>query len=41
MEAIFIELPAFERYRAEYLTDDAYREFQNLLLANPTAGDVI
>ncbi|MGL4427459.1 MAG: addiction module toxin RelE [Silvania sp.] len=41
MEAIFIELPAFERYRAEYLSDGAYREFQNVLLANPTAGDVI
>lgn len=41
MEAIFIELPAFERYRAEYLSDDAYREFQNVLLANPTAGEVI
>ncbi len=41
MEAIFIELPAFERYRAEYLSDDAYREFQNLLLASPTAGEVI
>lgn len=38
MEALFVELPPFERHRAEYLTDD---EFQQMLLKNPVCGDVI
>lgn len=41
MEAIFVELPVFEKYRTEYLSDDEYRNFQNMLLKNPTTGDVI
>ena len=39
--AVFIELPAFARHRADYLDDDGYRALQNSLLANPEAGDVI
>jgi hypothetical protein len=41
MKAVFIELPAFEKWRREYLTDDQFREFQLQLMANPEAGDVI
>ncbi|MCT2385697.1 type II toxin-antitoxin system RelE/ParE family toxin [Erwinia pyrifoliae] len=41
MEALFVELPPFERYRAEYLNDDEFREFQQQLLKNPLCGDVI
>lgn len=41
MRAIFVELPAFSRYRANYLDDHAFRELQNLLLQHPEAGDVI
>ncbi|GAA3899938.1 type II toxin-antitoxin system RelE/ParE family toxin [Gibbsiella dentisursi] len=39
MEALFIELPPFERHRAEYLTDDEFRDFQQMLLKNPACGD--
>jgi mRNA-degrading endonuclease RelE of RelBE toxin-antitoxin system len=41
MDALFVELPPFERLRAEYLTDDEFREFQQMLLKNPECGDVI
>ena len=41
MKAVFLELPAFERHRAEYLDDDAFRELQNLLMLHPEAGDSI
>ncbi len=41
MEASFIELPAFSRYRDIYLDDDEYSHFQSMLLANPFAGDLI
>jgi mRNA-degrading endonuclease RelE of RelBE toxin-antitoxin system len=41
MKAVFVELPAFERHRADYLDDDAFRRFENLLMKNPTAGDPI
>jgi hypothetical protein len=41
MKALFVELPAFERYRQEYLSDEAYRGLQNELLKAPEAGDVI
>ncbi|OOF43831.1 toxin [Rodentibacter trehalosifermentans] len=41
MKLTFIELPPFERYRKEYLSDDEYRTFQNELLENPQKGDVI
>jgi hypothetical protein len=41
MKALFVELPAFSRYRADYLADDAFRAFQSALLKNPEAGDVV
>jgi hypothetical protein len=41
MHARFVELPAFSRYRRDYLDDEAFRRFQELLLADPLAGDVI
>lgn len=41
MKAILIELPAFERQRADYLDDDGLRLLQQTLMANPVAGDVI
>ena len=39
MRAVFVELPAFERYRAVYLDDDGFRSLQNLLMKHPEAGD--
>jgi len=41
MQAVFVELPVFERHRAEYLDDEGFRALQNSLLKNPTAGEVI
>ena len=41
MQALFVELPAFARFRQDYLDDGQYRELQNALLQNPDAGDVI
>lgn len=41
MEAIFVELPPFQRLREEYFDDDAFRGLQVALLKNPIAGDVI
>ena len=41
MKALFVELPAFERSRSAYLTDEALRGLQNAMLKNPEAGDVI
>ena len=41
MKAVFIELPAFERHRAEYLDDGQFQALQLALMANPEAGDVI
>jgi hypothetical protein len=41
MKALFVELPAFERHRAEYLDDLDMSQLQRLLLSNPTAGAVI
>ena len=41
MKALFVELPAFERYRQEYLSDDAYRGLQNEMLKAPEAGDLM
>jgi hypothetical protein len=37
----FIEAPAFTRYVADYMDDDAYRALQNALAENPEAGDVM
>lgn len=41
MKAMFVELPAFARCRAEYLDDEGLRALQTALLENPEAGDVI
>jgi hypothetical protein len=41
MKAIFVELPAFAKYRPEYLDDGGFRDLQNSLMANPETGDVI
>lgn len=41
MEAVFVELPAFERHRARYLDDEGFHRLQCELLRNPIAGEVI
>lgn len=41
MTALFVELPAFARCRADYLDDEGFRALQNALLENPNSGDVI
>ncbi|MDH0493355.1 type II toxin-antitoxin system RelE/ParE family toxin [Comamonas aquatica] len=41
MKAVFVELPAFERYRADYLDDQNFRSLQDSLMKDPEAGDVI
>lgn len=41
MQAVFIELPPFERYRQAYLSDDDFRRFQHQLLQYPEQGDLI
>jgi hypothetical protein len=38
---VFVELPAFERHRSDYLDDEGFRALQTLLMKNPEAGDVI
>ena len=39
MKAVFVELPAFERRRADYLDDAAFRKLEDLLMKHPEAGD--
>ena len=41
MKALFVELPAFARFRADYLDDEGFRSLQTALMKNPDAGDVI
>jgi hypothetical protein len=41
VKAVFVELPAFERYRAEYFSDEAFTILQAILMKSPEAGDVI
>lgn len=41
MKALFVELPAFTRCRADYLDDEGFLVLQNALLANPEAGEMI
>lgn len=41
MKAVFVELPAFARYRADYLDDTDFRGLQEAMMKNPEAGDVI
>ena len=38
---IFVELTPFIAFRQAHWTDDEFRDLQNHLLENPTAGDVI
>ena len=40
MKALFVELPAFARFRQDYLDDDGFRRLQSALLENPEAGDL-
>ena len=41
MKAVFKELPAFARFRPDYLDDDGFRWLQQTLMHNPEAGDVM
>lgn len=41
MKAVFIELPAFERHRRDYLDDDAFGRLHEALMGDPEAGDLI
>ena len=41
MDAVFVELPAFERHREDYLNDERYRELQRALMDNPQAGALV
>jgi len=41
MKAVFVELPAFDRHRDDYLDDDGFSQLQVALMANPVAGDLI
>ena len=41
MKAVFVELPAFERHRENYLDDDGFSALQRALMRNPDAGEVI
>ena len=41
MKAVFVELPPFDHYRADYLDDDAFLRLQRLLMLNPEAGTLI
>jgi hypothetical protein len=41
MKAVFVELPAFAKFRPDYLDDEGFRDLQNSLMANPEAGAVI
>ena len=41
MKAIFVELPAFSRYRAVYLDDVGFEDLQHAMMKNPESGDVI
>jgi hypothetical protein len=41
VKAVFVELPAFERNRANYLDDAAFGDLQHALMKDPEAGNVI
>jgi hypothetical protein len=41
VQAVFVELPAFARYRANYLDDLAFGDLQLALMREPEAGEVI
>ena len=41
MKAVFVELPAFARFRSDYFDDQGFRGLQIAMMSNPEAGDVI
>ena len=41
VKAVFVELPPFECYRADYFDDDAFSKASAIADAEPEAGDVI
>ncbi|MDR0780665.1 MAG: type II toxin-antitoxin system RelE/ParE family toxin [Pseudomonadales bacterium] len=41
MNAVFIEMSMFTRFRGDYLDDDGYQALQTAMMASPEAGDVI
>jgi hypothetical protein len=41
MKAVFVELPAFSRYRTDYLDDEGFRRLQTAMMKNPESGGVI
>jgi hypothetical protein len=41
LKAVFVELPAFERRRAEYLDDAGFSRLQAAQMKSPTAGELI
>jgi len=41
MKGLFVESSIFSKIRADYLSDDEYRQLQTELLVTPTKGDVI
>jgi hypothetical protein len=41
VNSVFIELPAFERHRRDYLDDDDFSRLQQALMDNPEIGQVI
>jgi hypothetical protein len=41
MKAVFVELPAFARLRADYLDDTGFSSLQVELMRAPEAGDFI
>lgn len=41
VKAVFVELPAFDRHRDEYFSDEAFRMLQATLMRSPEAGDPI
>ncbi len=41
MKLTFVELPAFDRVRAQYFDDDGFAGLQSVLLAKPDAGVLI
>ena len=41
MNAIFIELAVFQKYRPVYLSDESYCRLQQMLMEDPQKGDLI
>lgn len=41
MKAVFVELPAFSKWRSLYLSDELFQKLQLLLMANPETGDMV